>query len=209
MKIYTSVDLRYNELKNVGIQTSQPDNPKEGTIYYDKPNNVIKYYDSANQRWISIGGNGGAPGGGGEMNVLEYININDQNLTNSTSKVAKIKFSTDGLGNLTIKDGNLNRELQTLNIGSSGITAESIVAVGTLQSGYSTYIFKHTLETDDLLVQIIDNTGETVICDVSRYSSNNEHYIKVEFSKPIKESYKVVVMGHQRAANLQLINRGV
>lgn len=194
MKIYTNVDLRYNEIQNARIQRVAPSNPVEGTIYYDEANNRIRYYTGTS--WISIGGDSG--GGGGDLNVLEQVNVNGTNLRINNSKTVKLKFSTQGSGDLIIKDDNSNSVISTLNIGSGGIQAKDFIAIGSLKSGKSEYILTHELNTDYLVVQVIDSLGNTVECDVRRYTDSGRHLIKIKFSKVTDQAYKVIAIGHSK-----------
>ncbi len=204
MKIYTDVDLRYNEIQNMKVQTTIPDDPEEGTIYYSSDLNKFRYYNGLS--WVNVGGESGG-GGGGEVNVLEGVKINGSSL-NITSKNVSVTFSTTGTGDLTIKDSNTNQQIgNTLNIGSAGITAASIIAVGTLTSGYSTYILKHNLGTDNVMVQVIDNNGVSVGCAVTRYTSGSDHLVKLEFSSQTAVSYKVIIVGSPNASSLSLISQ--
>lgn len=189
MKIYTNVDLKKNRITNAKIQTTQPDTPwSEGLIYLDTTTDKIMYYDG--NGWVAIGG-----GGGGQDNIIEGIKINETSLS-LNNKVASVSFSSTGGGELTIKDKNNNTLIQTITIGNTGITAGAIVAAGTLNSGYSTYIIQHSLETDNLVVQVIDNKGTTVSCEVTRYTENNNHYVKIEFSEITIVEYKVILIGN-------------
>lgn len=204
MKIYTNVDLRYNEIQNARIQRVAPSNPVEGTIYYDEANNRIKYYTG--NEWISIGGDGGG-GSSGDPNVIEQINVNGTNLRINASKVAKLRFSTTGNGDLVIKDDNANTNLGTLNIGSSGVTYREIIAVGTLPLGYSTYIISHNLGTNYLLVQVLDNDGNTIVCNVRRYTSNGENLIQINFSSATTEIRKVIIIGNPDYSIINIISQ--
>ena len=195
MKIYTNVDLRYNEIQNARIQRVAPSNPVEGTIYYDEANNRIRYYTGSS--WISVGGDGGG-GQGGDLNVLEQVNVNGTNLRIDNTKTVKLDFSTLGGGNLTIKDGNSNLVISTLNIGSGGIQPEDIIAVGSLKQGESEYILVHELDTDYLVVQVIDSLGNTVECDVRRYTDNGRRLIKITFSQRTDQTYRVIAIGYPR-----------
>ena len=67
MKIYTNVDLNFNEAQNIKLQQQAPSNPVAGTIYYDTINKCVRYFDG--EDWISVSGSGG--GSTGENNVLE------------------------------------------------------------------------------------------------------------------------------------------
>lgn len=195
MKIYTNVDLRYNEIQNARIQRTTPSNPVEGTIYYDEANNRIRYYTGSS--WITVGGDGGG-GGGGDVNVVEQINVNGTNLRIDNLKTVKLKFSTLGSGDLTIKDGVSNLVLSTLNIGSGGVSPSAFIAVGVLESGRSSYTLIHELETDYLIVQVIDSLGNTVECNVRRYTDTNsgEHLLNITFTQTTTQSYKVIAIGH-------------
>ena len=189
MKIYTNVDLKKNRITNAKIQTTQPDTPwSEGLIYLDTTTDKIMYYDG--NGWVAIGG-----GGGGQDNIIEGIKINETSLS-LNNKVASVSFSSTGSGELTIKDKNNNTLIQTITIGNTGITAGAIVAAGTLNSGYSTYIVQHSLGTDNLVVQVIDSKGTTVSCEVTRYTENNNHYVKIEFSETTIVGYKVIIIGN-------------
>lgn len=195
MKIYTNVDLRYNEVDNVKIQTDAPDNPVEGTIYYDSVGNRIRYYDGS--QWIEVGGGGSTPSGG-ETNVLEQVNVNGTNLRINSSKAVKLKLSSTGNGELTIKDDNSNATIDTIRIGggaSGGISASDIIAVGTLQSGKQTYTVQHSLGTDFVLVQVLDNLGNTVQSNVRRYTSGDNHYVEISFSQATSQNYRVIIVG--------------
>ena len=202
VKVYTDVDLKYNIIQNVGIQSVQPSNPKQGkagTIYYDPNSNRVKYWDGST--WITVGADPGEPTG--EFNVLEGININNTSLA-IEGKTAKLNFSSTSPGNLTIKDMNTGGQLVSLNLGS-GFDTSSLLGVGTLKKGYSRYIFSHAIKTNFLLVQVIDSNGNTVICDTSRYSSGDNYYVRIDFSSPTKESYKVIIAGNPQYSELGLI----
>ena len=212
MKIYTNVDLRYNTIENASIQRSQPSTPKEGTIYYNAGQNAIMYYDGTN--WIKIGGGSETPP---SDNILEQVGISvnngtGTNLTINQNKAINLNFSTTGNGVLRLRDGNNgNNLLGTLNIASPGITIDDVVenigAVGILPSGYSTYIFAHKLGTNNLIVQVIDSKGSTIICDVTRYSDGGLYYIRIDFSERTIDSFIVVVTGHPNYPYLELTSR--
>ena len=193
MKLYTSVDLRYNEVQNVNIQTSAPNEPVEGTIYYNPDINRIQYYDGT--EWISIGSD--TTQQGGETNILEHVYVNGRNLT-IIGKNAKFSLSSTGNGELTIKDVNSNYTVETIKIGGGGegISASDFIAAGTLNSGYKTYTVKHSLGTDAVLVQVVDNSGNTVECNVRRYTSGSDHYIEVSFAQNTTQNYKLVIVGN-------------
>lgn len=195
MKIYTNVDLKKNRITNAKIQTTQPDTPwSEGLIYLDTTTDKIMYYDG--NGWVAIGG-----GGGGQDNIIEGIKVNETNLS-LNNKVASVSFSSTGSGELTIKDKNNDTLIQTITIGNTGITAGAIVAAGTLNSGYSTYIIKHSLGTDNVVVQVIDDGGSTIICEVTRYNTNNEedHFVLLEFSQVLDKNYTVVLIGNPKGS---------
>lgn len=196
IKIYTSVDLKNQEVKNVKLQTTQPSTPVEGLIYYEPGSKKVRYYDGTS--WVSVGDSSGS---GGEVNVLETIKVNNTSLT-SPSKIAKLDFSTNGTGTLTIKDGNNSNTLATLNIGSSGVSAGDLVAVGTLAQGKSTYTLINKFNTEYVIVQVIDNDGNTVGCNVRRYQSSGNHYIDISFSSTTTQTYRVIVMGNANYSSL-------
>lgn len=214
MKIYTNVDLRYNTIENASIQRSQPSTPKEGTIYYNAGQNAIMYYDGSD--WIKIGGGSETPP---STTNLEQVNISANsnagtNLIIDSNKAVKLNFYSAGDGVLKLRDGNNNNQvLGTLNIANPGITITDVVgsigAYGILPSGYTTYIFEHKLETDNLIVQVIDDKGSTVVCDVTRYTDPNtdKHYIKIEFAKTTLISFKVVITGHPKYPLMYLADR--
>ena len=193
MKIYTSVDLRYNKVQNVNIQTSAPNNPTEGTIYYNPDINRIQYYDGS--QWVSVGAEEG--GGGGDLNILEHIYVNGRNLT-INGKNAKFSLSSTGNGELIVKDATSNYTIDTIKIGggSEGISAVDFIAAGTLSSGHRTYTIKHNLGTDAVLVQVVDNSGNTVECNVRRYTSSNNHYVEISFAQNTTQNYKLVIIGN-------------
>lgn len=196
MKLYTDIDLRYNEVQNVNIQTDIPNNPIEGTIYYSTSLNRIRYYDGT--QWISIGAEEG--GGGGEENLLEQVYINGNNLRINNNKEVRLAFSSTGNGDLTIKDTNRNANVASLTIGggSGGVEPENITAAGTLQSGHRIYTVKHSLGTDAVIVQVIDNSGYTVECNVRRYTSGSDHYVEVSFSKNTTQNYRIIIIGNPK-----------
>lgn len=200
MKLYTDIDLRYNEVQNVNIQTDIPNNPIEGTIYYSPDLNRIRYYDGT--QWISVGAEEG--GGGGDINVLEQVYVNGNNLR-ITNKAVKLAFSSTGNGELTIKDTNRNATIASLTIGGSGgVEPGNITAAGTLQSGHKTYTIKHSLGTDAVIVQVIDNSGYTVECNVRRYTSGSDHYVEVSFSKNTTQNYRIIIIGNPNYSSVTI-----
>ena len=199
MKIYTSVDLRNNEVDNIKIQTTAPDPPVEGNIYYDVGTNRIKYYDGI--EWVPVGGDSG--GGSGQDNVLEYVNVKvgtntAQNLRTDSNKIVKLSFSTTGNGDLTIKDVVRNYILGTLNIGNgseNGLAPTDFIAAGTLTSGHKNFTVQHSLGTDAVLVQVVDNSGNTVECNVQRRTVGTDHFVYISFAQNISQNYKFVIVG--------------
>lgn len=101
MKIYTDVDLRFNQLTNVRIQDSIPTGtlPK-GTIYYDENDNRVKYWTGTG--WINIGYDGGEPPPGGDG--IKTIKINGTTLNSSSDEVRFGFNSTSKSGVLSIYD---------------------------------------------------------------------------------------------------------
>ncbi len=198
MRIYTDVDLRKNRITNAKIQTTEPSLPwSEGLIYLNTTTNKIMYYDGNN--WVAIGGDGGGGGGGGgngEENIIEGVVVNGTQLSLDSNKKAAVSFSSTGDGTLTIKNVNNNNAIiETITVG--GITAGALIASCNLTSGYSTYIIQHSLGTDNLIVQVINsNDGATVGCEVTRYTSNSNHYVKIEFSEATTVGYKVIMVGN-------------
>lgn len=208
MKIYNSVDLTCKEVKNVTLETSAPSTPATGTIYLDTDNDQIRYWNGS--EWTSIGGSSGG-GGGGEVNILDQvgININNSNTTPNLlvrDKTVKLGFSSPSLGNLQIKDLNDNRVLGTVNIGSSGLTAGSIIACGSLTAGYSTYVLEHSLGTNNVIVQVIDNNGATVGCEVTRFTDveTGTNRVRITFSSATSVSYRVIMVGSPNYSTLTL-----
>ena len=198
MKIYTDVDLRFNEIKNARIQRDQPNAAKAGTIYYNAGDNVIMYYTGS--EWIPIGG-GGAPTPGSSGIEQVHISVgnnitNGRNLTINSDKQLKLNFNTDGIGNLTLKDANSNSIIGTLNLGNSGLLAKDFIGVGILPRGSSRYTVKHEFRTNMLMVQVLDSNFKTVICDVTRFEVNNAYYINIEFSKNTEQDFWVIVIGN-------------
>ena len=208
MKLYTSVDLRNNEVDNVKIQTTAPDPAVEGSIYYDVGTNRIKYYDGSG--WIAVGSDSGG-GGSGQDNVLEYVNVkvgtnSAQNLRTDSNKTVKLSFSTTGNGDLTIKDTIRNYTLGTLSLGtgSGGLNVSDFIAAGTLTSGYKAYTVKHNLGTDAVLVQVVDNSGNTVQCDVRRYTSGTDHFVEISFAQDTSQNYKLVIVGNPNYSSVNV-----
>ena len=204
MKIYNSVDLTNKVVQNVRLQTTEPNNPVTGTIYLDTGTNHIRYWNGT--AWQSVGE---SSGGGGQENILEGIKlqVGSSPLTSlnvSSSKSISIGFSSTGSGDLKITDANLNQLLGTVNIGSGGgVSPSSFGAYGTLQSGHSNYLVTNPFGTNRVLVQVIDNAGLTVVCDVTRYESSGTYYIGVRFSENISSDYTIIVIGNLNFALLQ------
>lgn len=191
MKIYTNVDLKKNRITNAKIQTEAPSQPwSEGLIYLDTTTDKLMYYDGND--WVAIGG-----GGGGQDNIIEGIKVNERSLS-LNNKVASVSFSSTGGGELTIKDKNNNTLIQTITIGNTGITADVLIVSGDLIPGYSTYVVRHPLGTDNLVVQVINDKGTTVSCEVTRYSEYNNNYVLIEFSERTEMGYTVILIGNPK-----------
>jgi hypothetical protein len=198
MKIYTDVDLRFNEIKNARIQRDQPNGAKAGTIYYNEGDNVIMYYTGS--EWIPIGGGGDpTPGSSGieQVHISVGNNITSgRNLTVNSNKQVKLNFNTDGVGGLILKDANSSNTIGRLSLGNSGLLAKDFIGVGKLPHGSDSYRIKHEFKTELLMVQVLDSYFKTVICDVTRYEENDSHYIKIEFSKITEQDFWVIVIGN-------------